>query len=181
MPGDSLTVEPQLPVCSAALPEPKLTSVGSTEVPGAAACLSVHPSEAASTPMPLIGVRKGTDLALDGYKVLGPAVTLQLGQPLGQRGVDVLLPFGFAQIPKEAQSQRHRLVVLSRFGQGKAHVTPVENLTVSTALGGQLRFHLPGHDITPLGPSKTLADVATFQVAMPSDLGATVKRKFSYR
>ena len=121
MPGDSLTVEPQLPVCSAALPEPKLTSVGSTEVPGAAACLSVHPSEAASTPMPLIGVRKGTDLALDGYKVLGPAVTLQLGQPLGQRGVDVLLPFGFAQIPKEAQSQRHRLVVLSRDQKTRVH------------------------------------------------------------
>ncbi|HND12794.1 MAG TPA: hypothetical protein PLY80_20280, partial [Pseudomonadota bacterium] len=180
-PTDQLPVEPALSTCSLALPDPQTKSTASAEVAGASACLSVHPSEAAQTPMPLVAVRKGQDLSLDGYKTLGPAVMLQLGQPVGQRGVDVTLPFAFLQIPENARTLRHRLVVLSRFGQSKAHVTAVENITVSTANGGQLRFHLPGHGVSPLGPEKTLSDVATFQVAMPTDLGATVKRKFSYR
>ena len=180
-PTDQLPVEPALSTCSLALPDPQTKSTASAEVAGASACLSVHPSEAAQTPMPLVAVRKGQDLSLDGYKTLGPAVMLQLGQPVGQRGVDVTLPFAFLQIPENARTLRHRLVVLSRFGQSKAHVTAVENITVSTANGGQLRFHLPGHGVSPLGPEKTLSDVATFQVAMQTDLGATVKRKFYYR
>ena len=75
-------------------------STASAEVAGASACLSVHPSEAAQTPMPLVAVRKGQDLSLDGYKTLGPAVMLQLGQPVGQRGVDVTLPFAFCRFRK---------------------------------------------------------------------------------
>ncbi len=175
-----LPEEPELSGCSAALIAPTVQSASSSEVAGASACLSVHPSEAAKNPMPLLAVRKGTDLQLDGYRTLGPAVTLQLGQPLGQRGLDLTLPVDLSQIADKL-GHRHRLVVLSRFGQAKAHVTPVENITISTAKGGQLRFHLPGHDIAPLGPEKTLSDVATFQVAMPNDLGATTKRRFTYR
>lgn len=159
---------------------PTVQSAPSSEVTGASACLSVHPSESAKNPMPLVGVRKGTELQLDGYRTIGPAVVLQLGQPLGQRGLDLTLPVELSQLADKL-SHRHRLVVLSRFGQAKAHVTPVENITISTAKRGQLRFHLPGHDIVPLGPEKTLSDVATFQVAMPTDLGATTKRKFTYR
>ena len=177
---DPLPVEPELTACSAALPEPRTLSAPNPEVQGASVCLSVHPSEAAANPMPIVGVRKGTDLSLDGYTRLGSAVVLQLGQPVGQRGLDIVLPVPLASISKFL-TLRHRLVVLSRFGQAPTHVTPVENITVSTAQGGQLRFHLPGHDVAQLGPDKTLADVATFQVAMPVDLGGTVKRKFTYR
>lgn len=169
--------EAELAACSVALAEPHTNAASTVE--GAGACLSVHPDERALLPSPLLSLRAGTDLSLDGYQAVGPAVVLQLAQPVGKRGVDVLLPFAFARLPKDAP--RHRLVVLSKFGTQTAHVTPVENIAVSSAQGGQLRFHVPGHGIGPDVSKKTLVDVATFQVAMPKDLGTTAQRKFTYR
>lgn len=169
--------EAELAVCSAALPAPHTTSAKSADVGFAQACLSVHPKDAAQSVHVAVG--RGSDLSLAGYRLVGPPVVLKLAQPVGQRGVDLLLPFSFGELPKD--SQRHRLVVLSRFGTAAVHVTPVENIAVSSASGGQFRFHMPGHGIGPKDAGHAMLDVGTFQVAMPTDIGQTVTRRFTYR
>lgn len=176
--------EPVLEPCGAAMIKPAVSATGGTNdvMRGGGACISPAPEDLPGTnPGTLIDVQPGTALALEGYTVIGPPVTLRLGQPVGRRGVDVLLPLDLSKLPDSGRAERPRLVVLSRFGTAPAHVTPAENITVSAARGGQLRFHLPGHGLRPRAPAGTLGEVGTFQVAMPQDLGQKVRRRFSYR
>lgn len=174
--------EPALEPCSAAMLKPAISAQGSTGTGEplnlAAACISPAPDDGEA---PALSLVPGNALALEGFAPLGPAVTLMLSQPLGRRGIDIRLPFDISKLPDKGRGERQRLVVLSRFGSAPVHVTPVENITVSGAQGGQLRFHLPGHGIRPSSPARTSGEAGTFQIAMPSDLGQKVKRRFSYR
>ncbi|MFO0573682.1 MAG: hypothetical protein U1A78_06790 [Polyangia bacterium] len=184
MPPDVMTEhEAPLDGCSAAMLKPAVAASGGVDGaadPGrtAAACISPAPDDA---PGSAIDLQPGSALQLAEYTVLGPAVTLRLGQPLGRRGVDLRLPFDISKLPDGGKGERQRLVVLSRFGSAPVHVTPVENITISAAQGGQLRFHLPGHGLRPRAPAGTLGEVGTFQVAMPADLGQKLRRRFVYR
>ncbi len=169
---------PGLPVCSAAMLEPKVPTV-SAKMPLAGACLSPAPEETGGGPV--LELRPGEQLPVPGYVALGPGVELLATGAIGRRGVDVLLPLDWNKLPEAARGEVHRLVVLSRFGNAPAHVTPVENITVGSARGGQLRFHLPAHGLVAAAAPGALSRLATFQVAMPQSLGQKVMRRFSYR
>lgn len=176
MPAMMMPMEPQeaaLVPCSAALPMPTTL----TEKSPASICISVAPGESAPGTMALLD---GTALTLPEYTTVGAPVQLSMSGPLGRRGADILLPIDWSKLPVAARSERYRLVVLSKFGNAPTHVTPVENIKISNAKGGQLRFHLPGHDVGPAAAAGMQA-VATFQVAMPASMGLKVKRKFSFR
>jgi hypothetical protein len=170
--------DPGLPVCSATMLAPQVPTV-SMKVMGASACQSPALEETGGAPV--LELRPGDALSVPGYVALGPAVELAASGTIGRRGVDVLLPLDWKQIPEAARSELHRLVVLSRFGNAPAHVTAVENITVSSARGGQLRFHLPGHGLVPAAAPGMLGKLGTFQIAMPMSMGQKVKRRFSYR
>jgi hypothetical protein len=139
-------------------------------------CLSRHADDR-GTPTGML-TSAARELELGGFSTIGPAATLVLGQKVGFRGVDVTLPIARWSAPLSVPAQRARIVVLSRFGNGAVHITPVENIALQPPAtpGGAalLRFHLPGHGI---GEN----DRPDFQVAVPSRLGETVKRRFQYR
>lgn len=130
---------------------------------------------------------RADSLSVPGYRTVGPAVSVSLDGPVSGKGLDLLLPLSLRDVPGDGtggplrQRQRPRLTVLGRFGAAPAHVTLLSNPAISSAGGGQLRVHLPAHEIAPAAPKGTLAQVATFQVAIPQDVGQKVKRRFTYR
>lgn len=170
---------PALAACSAAIPSGLVVDGGGS----GQLCLARYPDDKADPAGSLS--ESSSPLTLAGFTTLGPAVSLRLQQPVRWRGIDVTLPIRNWPSALDAPAQRARIVVLSRFGTGAVHVTPLENITVvaPTTPGGPalLRFHLPDHGIAPLGPAGTMPEVAVFQVAAPEQLGQMVKRRFSYR
>jgi hypothetical protein len=177
-----------LPTCSAAIVTttgPGVVIEGMGPAQGARLCIAQNTTDSMPPTGALLPPEDGSGtLTLSGYTTLGPAVRLQLAQPLGPRGLDLTLPI--SNFPSSAgldsPAEQARLVVLSQFGHGAVHVTPVENITVGAPPATtELRFHLPGYEISPLSPTGTLGDVAVFEVAMPSNLGSMVMRHFTYR
>ena len=143
--GCGSTVAP-LPACSSAMP---MSASAVTGPEGSSAC-----AEAAVT------VTKDSDLAADGYTVVGSAYTLAGGGPFAH-GIDVVLPYS----PNKVSSDLD-VVVLVKKRNWPAHAAPLVNVVVESA-HNKVHFHAP--------------DVATFQIAVKSTSGQKTMRHYTYR
>ncbi len=172
--ADPVPEEPPLPSCSPAIPAGKEVKAADAALP-ARACIEAGGA----------ALTQGSGLTVAGFHAIGPSVLLRLDQGVPLHGMDLTLPCDLSRLPlgdnRDVTTFRDRLVVLAQFAHAPAHLALVANVTVSNAGGGQLRFHLPGHDIGPLSPAGTMGDVGLFQVALPDGVGQKVKRHFTYR
>ncbi|MGZ3428645.1 MAG: hypothetical protein ACXVCV_18460, partial [Polyangia bacterium] len=147
---------PPLPLCSAAMPT---TATATTGAAGASAC-----SEGGA-----VSATKSADLTVDGYKVVGPAITFAGGGSAGAgidatsftHGVDFVVPYSPGKVPAD-----RNVVVLVKKGSWPAHAGALVNVVVESA-HDRVHFHAP--------------DVATYQAAIKTTAGQKSTRHFTYR
>jgi hypothetical protein len=144
-----------LPACSAAMPT---SATATTGAEGASAC-----SEAGT-----VSATKSADLVVDGYTVVGPAITFAGGSASGDidatsfpHGVDFVVPYTPGKVPAD-----RNVVVLVKKASWPAHAGALVNVVVESA-HSRVHFHAP--------------DVATYQAAIKSSAGTKSTRHFTYR
>src|SRR4051794_19479386 len=128
-----------LPACSAAIP------AGTTAIAG-------PDGSSACTEAGGVTITKDTDLAVDGYTVVGSAYSFTGAGPF-PHGVDFVLPYSPGKVANDLD-----VVVLLKKRNWPAHAAPLANVVVESG-HDKVHFHA--------------VDVATFQIAVKSTAGKT--------